>query len=88
MEYNFYILGSCSRIIWAHFEVNIMVVSHAIQKLYPIYPRYQRGGYHPLSFSTIAYSFFFLEEKQIYHSVEGMQGYICLLTYLSFEHWK
>src|SRR5688572_1015144 len=47
MEYNFCNLGSCSRYIGAHFEVNIMVVAHAIQKLYPIYPRHQGGGgYH------------------------------------------
>src|SRR5688572_4141458 len=56
MEYNFCNLGSCSRFIGAHFEVNNMVVAHAIQKLYPIYPRHQGGGgYHPPSFSTVAY---------------------------------
>ena len=57
-----------------------MMVSHAVQKLYAIKPRY-RGGLDttPISFSTIAYSIFFLEEKQICHSVEGMQGYIYLL---------
>ena len=47
MEYNFCILGGCSRFIGAHVEVNIMVVAHAIQMLYPIYPRYQRGWIPP-----------------------------------------
>src|SRR5688572_25630874 len=44
MEYNFGNLGSCSRYIGAHFEVNIMVVAYAIQKLYLIYPGPQGGG--------------------------------------------
>ena len=52
MEYNFYILGGCSRFIGAHFEVNIMVVAHAIQKLYLIYryPRHQGVDTTPLVF--------------------------------------
>lgn len=46
-EYNFDVLSSCSQFIYAHFGVKIMVMSNAIQKLYPIYPRYQGRGWIP-----------------------------------------
>ena len=49
MEYNFDVIGGCSRFIWTHFEVYIMMLPHAVQKLYAIYPRYQRGWIPPPS---------------------------------------
>src|SRR6218665_349027 len=33
------------------------MITHAIQKLYLIYPRYPEGGYHPPSLSSLTYFF-------------------------------
>ena len=49
------LLGSYRGFIYIRFEVKHEMISHTFQKLYPIYPRYQRGGYRPPRFSTISY---------------------------------
>jgi hypothetical protein len=41
-QQNFDDLISCRGFIYAHFEINIMMVCHTIPKLYPIHHRYQR----------------------------------------------
>ena len=66
-----------------------MVVAHAIQKLYPIYPRHQGGvDTTPPRFSTISYPSFNIKRHKLYHSIEGMWGFICILKCLSFENRK
>ena len=84
MESKFDLLGSCRGFIYTHFEVKFEMISHTVQKLYPIYPRYQGGGgYHLPRFSTISYPSFNIKRHKLYHSIEGMWGYISMVTELT-----